>query len=84
MRLEALAAVNWPVVLGNKGDLARSATSRANGIVHLALATLGTPSVLARITASFAASGLVHESLFSIEFLLTSGENELRATVLTN
>ena len=35
----------------------------------------------AGLTAGLAAGGLVLESLFGIEFLFTSGENELSATV---
>jgi hypothetical protein len=41
--------------------------------VHLSLRS---GSILASVTASFAALRLVHEAFFSIEFLLTGGEHE--------
>ncbi len=82
MSLEARAAVNRPVILGNERDLRRRAALRADRVVHFAFAAIA--RALALATAVFAADRFVLEALFGIEFLLTDGEDEFRATVLAN
>mgnify|MGYP006973084779 CR=1 FL=1 len=77
--LEASAAIDGPVVLGNERNLGGRAARRANGVVHLTLAgALGLTSVPARL----ATDGLVLEAFFGIEFLLTGREYEFSAAIL--
>ena len=79
MILEASAAVDGPVILGNERDLGGRTALGANGIVHFTLAiALGFPGV----PACLAADGLVLETLFSVELLLAGRENALRAAIL--
>ena len=79
MILEASAAVDRPVIFGNERDLGGRAAIRADGIIHFALAiALGFTGV----PACFAANGFILETLLSVEFLLTSGEDELSAAIL--
>ena len=55
------------------------------GFPHSAqTASAGSTAGLTRLTAGLAAGGLVLESLFGIEFLFTSSENELSATVFAH
>jgi hypothetical protein len=75
---EALAAVDRTVRLRLKRNSGLAAASSAGGREELA-GTAG--GVLARVTAGLAALGLILEALFRIEFLLTSGENELCAAL---
>ena len=83
-RGKALAAINRTVVLRNEGNASGLATLSAHSLEHLtAFAAVGTAG-LTGIAASLAASGLVLEALLSVESLLTSGEHELVATILTN
>ena len=70
---EAIAAVNGTVRLGFERNLSFAAASCANCGEEF---TGTTSSVLASITASLAALGLILEAAFSVEFLFTSGENE--------
>ena len=78
---EALAAVDGTIRLGLKGNLSLATASCANsGEVLTGTAS----SVLASVTASLAALGLVLEASFSVEFLLACGENEFSTTFLAN
>ena len=86
--LEALAAVDRPVVLGNEGDLGGRATLSADRVIHLAGgATIATAAAitltLAGVAAVLAADGLVGKAFLGIEFLLTSGEHEILSTIPT-
>ena len=82
---EALAAVDRTIVLRDEGNAGGLAALSANGLEHLTgiagIGGVGTGS-LTCITAALAASGLVLETLLSVESLLTSGEHELVATIL--
>jgi len=82
--LEALAAVNGAVVLGNEGDLGGFAALGTDRVVHLAGAGViatGATVGFAGITASLATRRLVLETLFGVKSLLASGEHEFSATV---
>ena len=70
---EALAAEHGTVSLGLEGNLGLAAATCAGSGEEL---TGATSSVLASITASLAALGLILEAAFSVEFLFTSSENE--------
>ena len=77
--LEALAAVDRPVVLGNERDLGGPAASRAHCIEAFPVAgALG----FARVPAGLATDGLVLEALLGVEFLLARGEYEFSAAIL--
>ena len=78
---EAIGAVDRSVGLGLKRNLSLAAASCASSGKELSGATL---SVLASVTASLAALGLVLEASFSVEFLLTSGKGELGATLFAD
>ena len=78
---EALAAEHGTVRLGLEGNLGLAAATGAGSGEELTGATGG---VLASVTASLAALGLVLEAALSVEFLLTSGENELIAALFAN
>jgi len=78
---EAVTAINRTVALGLEGHPRFAAAGSANGGKVLAGATGG---VLASITASLAALGLVLEAALSIELLLACGEHELVAALLAN
>ena len=75
---EALAAENGTVGLGLEGNLSLAAATCAGSGEEL---TGATGSVLAGITACFAALGLVLEAALCVEFLLAGGENELVAAL---
>ena len=78
---EALAAVNGTIGLGLKGNLCLTAACCANCGKELT----GTACcVLASVTASLAALGLILEAALCIEFLLTCGEHELLTTFFAN
>ena len=78
---EALAAENGTVGLGLEGHLSLAATTAAGSGEEL---TGTTSIVLASVTASLAALGLVLEAALCVEFLLTGGENELVAALFAN
>ena len=78
---EALAAENGTVGLGLEGNLCLAAATCAGSGEEL---TGATGSVLASITASLAALGLVLEAALCVEFLLTGGENEFVAALFAN
>ena len=78
---EALAAVYGTVGLGLEGNLCLAAATGASSGEELTGATGG---VLASITASLAALGLVLEAALCVEFLLTGGENEFVAALFAN
>ena len=78
---EALAAVHGTVGLGLEGNLGLAAATGASSGEELTGATGG---VLASITASLAALGLVLEATLCVEFLLTGGENEFVAALFAN
>ena len=78
---EALAAVYGTVGLGLEGNLCLAAAACAGSGEEL---TGATSVVLASVTASLAALGLVLEAALCVEFLLTSGENEFVAALFAN
>ena len=78
---EALAAENGTVGLGLEGNLCFAAAASAGSGEEL---TGGAGSVLASVTASLAALGLVLEAALCVELLLTSGEHELVATLFAH
>ena len=78
---EALAAENGTIGLGLEGNLCLTTATSAGSSEEL---TGATGSVLASVTARLAALGLVLEAALCVEFLLTSGENELVAALLAN
>ena len=78
---EALAAENGTVGLGLEGNLSLAAATCAGCGEELSGAT---GSVLASVTASLAALGLVLEAALCVEFLLTCGESEFLAALFAN
>ena len=78
---EALAAENGTIGLGLEGNLCFAAAACAGSGEEL---TGATGVVLASITASLAALGLVLEAALCVEFLLTCGENEFVAALFAN
>ena len=78
---EALAAENGTIGLGLEGNLCFAAAACAGSGEELT-GTAG--SVLASVTASLAALGLILETALCVEFLLTSGENEFVAALFAN
>ena len=78
---EALAAENGTVGLGLEGNLCFAAATSAGSGEEL---TGATGSVLASVTASLAALGLVLEAALCVELLLTGGEHELVATLFAH
>ena len=78
---EALAAENGTVGLGLEGNLCLAAATGAGSSEEF---TGTTGSVLAGVTASLAALGLILEAALCVEFLLTGGENELVAALFAN
>ena len=78
---EALAAEYGTVGLGLEGNLCLAAAACAGSGEEL---TGATSVVLASVTASLAALGLVLEAALCVEFLLTSGESEFLATLFAN
>src|SRR5699024_9749685 len=82
---EAVGAVDGAVLTGLEGNLAGLAAGCADSVVHLALAGRGgTGAVLAGVTASLAALGLVLKAAGCVELLLAGSPNKLLAAVLTN
>ena len=78
---EALAAEHGTVGLGLEGNLGLAAATGAGSGEELTGATGG---VLASVTASLAALGLVLEAALCVELLLTGGEHELVATLFAH
>ena len=78
---EALAAEHGTVGLGLEGHLGLTTAAGAGSGEEL---TGTTGSVLASVTASLAALGLVLEAALCVEFLLTGGENEFVAALFAN
>jgi len=78
---EALAAENGTVGLGLEGDLCFAAAASAGSSEEF---TGSAGSVLASVTASLAALGLVLEAALCVELLLTGGEHELVATLFAH
>ena len=78
---EALAAENGAIGLGLEGNLCVAAAACAGSGEEL---TGATSVVLASVTASLAALGLVLEAALCVEFLLTSSESEFLATLFAN
>ena len=79
--LVADAAVDGLVSLGLEGNLSLAAAAGAGSGEELTGTTGG---VLASVTASLAALGLVLEAALCVEFLLTGGENEFVAALFAN
>ena len=80
--LEAVAAINGPVVARHKRDLRGRAAICADRVIHFALAAGALR--LAVGAAVLAADGFVLEPFFRIELLLARGEDELCAAILAN
>ena len=78
---EALAAENGAVGLGLEGNLCLTTATCASSSEEL---TGAAGSVLASVTASLAALGLVLEAALCVEFLLTGGESEFVAALFAN
>ena len=78
---EALAAEHRTVGLRLEGNLCLAAATGASSSEEL---TGATGAVLASVTASLAALGLVLEAALCVEFLLTGGENEFVAALFAN
>jgi len=77
--LVAVTAVDWSVVSGFKWYLCGCSTLSADCIMHFSSAVATGSSAatcLSLVTAVLATSGLVLETFFRVEFLLTYGENE--------
>src|SRR5699024_1103068 len=82
---EAVGAVDGAILAGLEGNLAGLAAGCADGVVHLALTGAGrTGAVLAGVTASLAALGLVLKTAGCVELLLAGSPNKLLAAVLAN
>ena len=79
---KAIAAIDGTVVLGKEGNLRFFATACAYGGVHLT-GSVGT-IVFVGLAAGLATRGLVLETLFGVEFLLTGGESEFGTAVSAN
>jgi hypothetical protein len=84
--LEALAAIDRPVVLGNEGDLCGCAALGTDSIIHFAsrapvAAAAAITLAFTGITARLATNGFVGEALLGIEFLFTGGKNEIFTAV---
>ena len=78
---EALAAEHGAIGLGLERNSCLTAATSAGSGEEL---TGATGVVLASITASLAALGLVLEAALCVELLLTSGEHELLTTLFAN
>ena len=78
---KALAAVYGTVGLGLEGNLGLAAATGAGSSEEF---TGTTGIVLASVTASLAALGLVLEAALCVELLLTSSENEFVAALFAN
>ena len=76
--LEASAAIDGPVVLGNERNLGGSAALCADRIIHL---TIVRALALAGVPARFATDRLILEAFLGIEFLFACGEREFLAAV---
>ena len=76
---EALAAVHGPIGLRLERNLCFAAAASAGSGKELTGATSG---VLASVTASLAALGLVLEATLRIELLLTGGEHKFLTAFL--
>ena len=78
---EALTAVDGTISAGLEGHLGFTAAAVTDDGEHLpgstAVAVLG----LTGVTAGLAPAGFVLETLFGVEFLLTSGENKFLTAV---
>ena len=75
---EALAAEYGTVGLGLEGNLCLAAATGASSGEEL---TGATSSVLASVTASLAALGLVLEAALCVEFLFTGGKHKFVAAL---
>ena len=78
---EALAAEYGTIGLGLKGNLCFATAAGAGSGEEF---TRATGAVLASVTASLAALGLVLEAALCVEFLFTGGENEFIAALFAN
>ena len=78
---EALAAEYRAVGLGLEGNLCLATAACAGSSEEF---TGATSVVLASVTASLAALGLILEAALCVEFLLTGGEGEFLATLFAN
>lgn len=77
--LEASAAIDGPVVLGNEGNLGGSAALRAYRVIHFLFAVA---LALSSVPACLAAYRLILEALLSVELLFTRRENEFGTAIL--
>ena len=81
LSLEAGVTVNRTILLGLERNLCCGTALGANSVKHLSGSAL---SVLLCLTAAAAAAGLILQTLFCIEFLLTGGENEFCSAIFAN
>lgn len=77
--LEASAAIDGPVVLGNERNLGGSAALCAYCVIHFLFAVA---LALASVPACLAAYRLILEALLGVELLFTRRENEFGAAIL--
>ena len=78
---KALAAIYRSVLTRLKGNFCNSTAGSAGSLKHF---TLASGRVFARIAACLATLGFINKAFFSVEFLLTGGENEFVAAFLAN
>lgn len=85
LRLEACTAIYRAISTGLERNLSGLSATIADHVIHLTLATIGATILLTtRRTASGATTGLILETLVSIELLLGSGENKFCAALTAN
>jgi hypothetical protein len=81
--LEALQAVDRSSFYGLERHFRVGSTLSTNSSKHLAWCS-GTTVITSVLSAILATLGFIFETLLLIEFLLTNGEYELLATILTH
>ncbi len=81
MVAEAVTAVNRTIILRLEGDLSLLAAVSANNSEELTLRSAAITLATTLVAAVTAANGLILEALLLVECLLTSGENEVVATI---
>ena len=84
--VEARAAIDRAIILGQEWNLSLYAALSADDGMHLAGCAFGAAACVARsvaacIAARFAATGLVHQTFLLVELLFACGENEIITAV---
>ena len=77
--LVTFTAVYWSVTFRFKWYLGRNSASCTNCIMHFSPAAIGaicSSAGFSLVTAGFASNGLILKTLFSVEFLFTSGKHK--------